>query len=795
MEVSDSPLLHINYAELKNALNEAEKIYQSPSMSTQVSKEAMLQHLSNAYRSFQEIKGRCQHIPSDLENEASRIFFLYGKCLYGGDMQASRRMFELSLTIQFIGLKTLNQAVVPPLLSDNLESLPKQFPTDTKTLDPLKDLLINTPRSVIVDTAKTQSKESAFHFAATMRWLGATYQNIDSFRGKENAPLFDKVYGVASDVWKEIALQGDDQWKKDCHWEVAQIIYNTERFRHYLKHPDDVKGALDTLKGVEPYLAAEGNSLRAQQLRAQIQNITAREIATLSPADPKEKLENLKLCYEAFSKAEQIAASTPEFDPFLRILFLNNKAAQALECLEQGCPVASIDEVRGWMNQVVETVEKEKYNHAYHAGFMANAARCEIYEQRWDNALSYLSKAESITDMYPDSSAETKKKIETTRLKLFQKLVKQGSLEDVERLISINPSYLDKQDDKGKTLLIHAIESHRPDNQPQCDRGIIIEALLNLNANANLADNSGWTPLYYAATQYRTDLLSKLIQKNGDANIANTDLSTPLHRLCDRGSLEGVNFLIASKVNVNAINCVGTPLFYAASKGHLAIIKALCEEGEADINLFGDPLEGTPLKQALLNNRHEVVEYLKSRGATTETKVDFIPLPEQQVDKFGRSAIFYDAAFGSMEALEKAERIDERDAKGRTPLDYAVREGQREAVNSLLSRGADLMARDSQGYFPLFWACQYHQVDIARDLIEHAKKNGTIKDMLSMRDNFGWSLLRKAAERGNLAMVELILDAMTEADVVLPAEEMQEAIIKARDHNHTDIYERLKAKG
>lgn len=425
MSISSSPsfvpsIQHPKYSELKKSLNEAEQIYHVSAASSQASKEAMTLHLTSAYRSFKEIQGKCQLIQIGLENDASRIFYLFGKALYGGDMQASRRMLELSLMVQLVGLKALNNTVTPPLLFDNLADLPKQFPSDTQAFKPLENFLDQTSEETIVDIGTRQSKENAFNFAATLRWVGATYQNIDSFQTKEHAPLFEKLCEGASNIWKKIAVEGDNEWKKNCDWEVAKIIYNTKRHRHYLQHPDDVKGALDTLIEVESYLTAEGNSPRAQQMRAQIHNITAIELSKIQPTDIDSKLENLKLCYEATSKAEEIAASSSEFDPFLKLLFLHNKAAQALECLKNGIPVVGIETINLWFKQVVNVIEKENYNHFYHSNFLINAAKCGIYQQQWEEALAILDKANIVASMYQASSADMQERIKQLRSEILQ---------------------------------------------------------------------------------------------------------------------------------------------------------------------------------------------------------------------------------------------------------------------------------------------------------------------------------------------------------------------------------------
>lgn len=402
--------LDINLTIARNGLANAEEIFKTSPLDSQTTKDEIIKNLNSSFASLQSLRKADEKIPGGYENMASRIFFLYAKCLYGGSMQASRRMFELALTTQLVNLKVFDSNRLPQL-GENLQHIPLLFSADSKEFEPLMNYLMTTSNEEIVRIAQAEGMDNAFNFAASLRWLGATYQNIDSFNDKAYAPLFEKVYGGASQIWKAIALQGDFQWKKDCHWEIAQVIYNTMRFRHYLQNPNDTKGALETLKGVEPYLAAEGDTLRAQQLRAQIHNITAIDLGKLTPVD-------FKLCYDETAKAEAIAASTPEFNPFLKVMFLSNKASRALDCLKAGSSVADIQEIRNWFGTVLSAIEQEKYNHYYHSFFLINAAKCEIFDQQKEAAQKLLNKAEEVANMYPDSSTDAKKAIEKLRLEI-----------------------------------------------------------------------------------------------------------------------------------------------------------------------------------------------------------------------------------------------------------------------------------------------------------------------------------------------------------------------------------------
>ena len=96
--------------------------------------------------------------------------------------------------------------------------------------------------------------------------------------------------------------------------------------------------------------------------------------------------------------------------------------------------------------------------------------------------------------------------------------------------------------------------------------------------------------------------------------ITSTHGWTLLHMAASGGNPRLVDLLIRRGSKVNAKNIYGkTALHYAASKGHLEITKMLLDN-DADLDAL---FEGkTALKHAMENNQSEVVELLKSKGAT-----------------------------------------------------------------------------------------------------------------------------------------------------------------------------------
>ena len=61
--------------------------------------------------------------------------------------------------------------------------------------------------------------------------------------------------------------------------------------------------------------------------------------------------------------------------------------------------------------------------------------------------------------------------------------------------------------------------------------------------------------------------------------------------------------------------------------------------------------------------------------------------------------------------------VNEKDARGRTPLHFACNSGNMGIVLFLIASGADVKATDPEGYTPLIWAVSAGQADATRALI------------------------------------------------------------------------------
>ena len=68
--------------------------------------------------------------------------------------------------------------------------------------------------------------------------------------------------------------------------------------------------------------------------------------------------------------------------------------------------------------------------------------------------------------------------------------------------------------------------------------------LLDRGAEVNGKDNSGWTPLHYAAWDGHADVAALLLDRGAEVNVKTIDGWTPLHYAADYGHADVVALLL-----------------------------------------------------------------------------------------------------------------------------------------------------------------------------------------------------------------------------------------------------------
>ena len=166
---------------------------------------------------------------------------------------------------------------------------------------------------------------------------------------------------------------------------------------------------------------------------------------------------------------------------------------------------------------------------------------------------------------------------------------------------------------------------------------------------ANAPDeDSGWTPLHWAAVSENTAVGALLLSYGAKVNSPDRgDRSTPLH-LCAYGTnVEFAQMLLANNADVNARDREdATPLYVASRCGNIQLVQLLHAHG-GDIQTV-DYYQDTPLHHAAAWGDENMLKYLLAEGAA----IDFV------------------------------------NDDGCTPLDSALSQGFRNMADLLISHGA-----------------------------------------------------------------------------------------------------------
>jgi len=270
-----------------------------------------------------------------------------------------------------------------------------------------------------------------------------------------------------------------------------------------------------------------------------------------------------------------------------------------------------------------------------------------------------------------------------------------------------------------------------------------------LKANPDLVfskDKNGYTPLHWAAFMGHKDVAELLLADGADVNATNNFGETPLHEAASMGHKDVAELLLASNADVNAKgNYRTTTLHLAAYMGHRDVSELLLAHG-ADVDIY---------------------------DAAKVCKVERV------------------------EALLKANPglLSSKDHKyGRTPLHWAALYGNKDVVELLLAKGANVNATDNDRMTPLHLVAKNDQKETAKLMLETATLLlASNADVNAVDFPFGDTPLHKAAGGRHEEMVELLL--ANKADINSQNGSGWTPLHIAASEGHKDVAELLLAHG
>ena len=270
-----------------------------------------------------------------------------------------------------------------------------------------------------------------------------------------------------------------------------------------------------------------------------------------------------------------------------------------------------------------------------------------------------------------------------------------------------------------------------------------VKALIEQDpALINARDETGRTPLHWAARGVHFQVVKLLLEKGGDVNARDQNLTTAIHDLATRNHVEGIQLLLARGAEMDTKNYSGNTALHYACANDAAEAAALLVEKGADLEVR-DNYGRTPL---LLCARE--------RGGPQTTEI----------------------------LLKARAQVNAKDKFGDTPLDLAAWRGKEAVVNLLLAAGAEISSQGpkaqrlfseaaANGLSRLFSALTKAGANpdvrlFSNGTLLHAASAGGsvgIVEILlgrgldiNQKDDFGWTPLHYAARDGRLAVAELL---------------------------------------
>ncbi|XP_041523778.1 inversin isoform X2 [Microtus oregoni] len=380
----------------------------------------------------------------------------------------------------------------------------------------------------------------------------------------------------------------------------------------------------------------------------------------------------------------------------------------------------------------------------------------------------------------------------------------------LQRLIVGNPALKDKEDQFGRTPLMYCVLADRLD---------CADALLKAGADVNKTDHSRRTALHLAAQKGNYRFMKLLLTRRANWMQKDLEEMTPLHLTTRHRSPKCLalllKFMAPGEVDTQDKN-KQTALHWSAYYNNPEHAKLLIKH---DSNIGIPDIEGKiPLHWAANHKDPSAVHTVRCilDAAPTESLLNW-------QDYEGRTPLHFAVADGNLTVVDvltsyESCNITSYDNLFRTPLHWAALLGHAQIVHLLLERNkSGTIPSDSQGATPLHYAAQSNFAETVKVFLKHPSvkddpdlegrtsfmwaagkgSDDVLRTMLSlnsdidinMADKYGGTALHAAALSGHVSTVKLLLDNDAQVDATDVMKHTP--LFRACEMGHKDVIQTL----
>ncbi|NXC42771.1 ANR16 protein, partial [Penelope pileata] len=241
-----------------------------------------------------------------------------------------------------------------------------------------------------------------------------------------------------------------------------------------------------------------------------------------------------------------------------------------------------------------------------------------------------------------------------------------------------------------------------------------VSYLLGRGASVDCLKRADWTPLMMACTRQNLEVIKELVEHGANPLLKNKDGWNCFHIASREGHLQVLQYLLAvSPSSWDTESTIKrTPLHTAAMHGCFDAVELLLERCQYKPD-SRDNCGVTPFMDAIQNGHVNIAQLLLEKHQACPMAVDVLG-----AQALHRAAVT--AQDGAIQFLvsELGVNVNERaTALQLTALHYAAKEGHTHTIQTLLSLGADVHAKDGKSRSALHAACAGQHAAAARILL------------------------------------------------------------------------------